>query len=333
MIRRLIALIGAALMSVCLFSCTMTEIPEKEVVCKVKVPPKMMFLGDSIAAGYGLEGYTDSDNSKCRSYPNILKERYEEELGGECGHTMINNAVSGYTSDDLIAQLRSGALDDQLGDCDAVVVSIGGNDLLDIMLQLMKNMGITEKGAFDKGEIDIFSAASAFMSMSGDIEDALEHFNDNIKVISDELSSRTDGAIFIQTLYDPLEYFSQFTMVTDYSKEKIGKLNTIIYENASGRYNVIGVAEDFKGKAGELTRIGDFDIHPNAAGHEAIAEDVDRALRAEGFTYTTTVRGEKQLTADGKKVIAGGITGGAVFIAAVVSAVIVSAKKKKSKKQ
>ena len=67
MIRRLIALIGAALMSVCLFSCTMTEIPEEEVVCKVKVPPKMMFLGDSIAAGYVLDGYTDSDNSKCRS--------------------------------------------------------------------------------------------------------------------------------------------------------------------------------------------------------------------------------------------------------------------------
>ena len=330
-IKRIAAAVSAALVTVCLSSCAMTEIPEWEEVHETEVPPRILFLGDSIASGYGLEGYSSDDLYHCRSYANILGERYTAELESQCGHTMVNRAVSGDTSDDFIELLKSGELDADLADSDAVVVSIGGNDLLDIMLALIKKLGIDESGLFDSGEFDLFSAASAFMTMNSDVDKALDHFSDNMAVISEELLKRTEGRVFIQTLYDPLEYYSDFSMVTEFSDEKIGKLNTIITKNASRGYMVIDVASDFKGRAGELTRISQFDIHPNPAGHEAIAETVDKTLRTTGFSYVTTEHGEKQLTADGKKALAGGIVGADVFLTAAVILTVILIKKRGSK--
>ena len=304
----------------------MTEIPTREVPHHTDVPPKMLFLCDSIAAGYGLDGYTPTDNYNCRSYSNILKEKYEAELMNECGHIMINKSVSGYTSDDLIKQIESGELDSDLKDSDAVVVSIGGNDLLGIMLELLGSLGISESGSFDTGSLDIFGAAASFLTMDGDVNKALEKFDENIKTISAELLKRTEGTVYIQTLYDPLEYFEKFKMVTEFSDEKIGKLNSIISGNAASGYTVIDVAADFKGKAGTLTNIGSFDIHPNAEGHEVIANDVDKAFRETGFTYMTTETGEKRLTEQGRKAVGGGIAGIAALFG--IGTVAIISKKK-----
>jgi len=327
MIIRKIAAFCAASLMLGLSACSMTEIPEREVVHKTEVPPKMLFLGDSIAAGFGLEGYTSSDNYNCRSYANILRERYEAEIGSECGHTMVNKAVSGYTSYDFIAQLQSGELDSDLADSDAVVVSIGGNDLLDIMLELLKNMGITEKGSFDSDNFNFFSAAGSLLSIGGDVDSALDRFETNIRTIAEELLQKTEGTVFIQTLYDPLEYFSKFSMVTDFSNEKIGRLNRIISENSSLGYKVIDVAADFRGRAGELTNISSYDIHPNAKGHEVIAADVDAALRTVGFSYITTERGDERLTAEGRKTVGWGIAGSLAL--AFISLAGIAVKKKK----
>ena len=326
MLRKTAAVLGTASILFCFSSCAMTEIPTREVPHHTDVPPKMLFLGDSIAAGYGLDGYTSTDNYNCRSYSNILKEKYEAELMNECGHIMINKSVSGYTSDDLIKQIESGELDSDLKDSDAVVVSIGGNDLLGIMLELLGSLGISDSGSFDTGSLDIFGAAASFLTMDGDVNKALEKFDENIKIISAELLKRTEGTVYIQTLYDPLEYFEKFKMVTEFSDEKIGKLNSIISGNAASGYTVIDVAADFKGKAGTLTNIGSFDIHPNAEGHEVIANDVDKALRETGFTYMTTETGEKRLTEQGRKAVGGGIAGIAALFG--IGTVAIISKKK-----
>lgn len=326
MLRKTAAVLGTASILFCFSSCAMTEIPTREVPHHTDVPPKMLFLGDSIAAGYGLDGYTPTDNYNCRSYSNILKEKYEAELMNECGHIMINKSVSGYTSDDLIKQIESGELDSDLKDSDAVVVSIGGNDLLGIMLELLGSLGISDSGSFDTGSLDIFGAAASFLTMDGDVNKALEKFDENIKTISAELLKRTEGTVYIQTLYDPLEYFEKFKMVTEFSDEKIGKLNSIISGNAASGYTVIDVAADFKGKAGTLTNIGSFDIHPNAEGHEVIANDVDKAFRETGFTYMTTETGEKRLTEQGRKAVGGGIAGIAALFG--IGTVAIISKKK-----
>ena len=307
MLRKIAAAISAVSLLFCLTSCSLTEIPKTEITHQTEVPPKMLFLGDSIAAGYGLDGYTSKDNYNCNSYSNILKEKYESELGDECGHIMINKAVSGYTSDDLIKQIQSGELDGDLKETDAVVISIGGNDLLGILLELLDDLGISKSGEFDSDSIDFFGAATAFLGMDGDVNKALDKFSENIRIITEELHNRTDGKIFVQTLYDPLAYFDSFKIITDFSDEKIGELNSIIAGNAPENYTVIDVAADFKERSGELTNISKFDIHPNAEGHEVIAEDVDKAFRAAGFSYVTVEEGEKRLTGFGKKAILGGV--------------------------
>lgn len=328
LMKKILTLITAMLMTLIMTGCTMTEIPTKTTVHQIEVPPKMMFLGDSIAAGYGLEGYAYGDNYNCKSYSNILREKYEHELADECGHKMVNKAVSGATSADFLELLKSGELDSDLKTSDAIVISIGGNDLLGILFDFLRSLGFSEEsGEFNTSEMNIFSAAAAFLTMDSDMNNALTGFETNLKEIADILNEKTNGEIYIQTLYDPLEYFADFKKVTEFSEEKIGRFNSIIKENSQGKYSVLDVAAEFKGKAGELTTISKFDIHPNPQGHEKISEIIDRTFRAKGFTYTTSETGERQLTAEGKTAIFGII---ALVLLLFITAIVLLLKKGKN---
>ena len=62
MFKRLISFVLVCVMTVsCCFTCfaETTQVSENEIA----VPQKIVFLGDSIAAGYGLEGYTNGADS------------------------------------------------------------------------------------------------------------------------------------------------------------------------------------------------------------------------------------------------------------------------------
>lgn len=314
--------------------CTLKERDEYEVTVKTEVPPKMLFLGDSIAAGYGLEGYTASDVYNCPSYPNILAEEYKAELDGECGHTMVNRAVSGMTSEQLLELIRSGETDRDLRDADAVIVSIGGNDMLDIMLDVLSSCGVSESGEFDINNFSLFGAASAIYNMGGRIDTALAGFEKNLSDISAELNERSDAEIYIQTLYNPLEYYSDIQVAVDFSWEKLDMFNNMIYRHSQdpgNGYHVAEVAERFRGHNGELTNIAKFDIHPNPEGHKVIAEVVDTALRGTGFSYTKTELGEEHLTEAAYELIRLGIGGGIVLILLIILAAAVAIRKKKNR--
>ena len=329
--RRFMGAAAALLMVIPQTSCSFTARDLNEVRHDIQIPPTMLFLGDSIPAGYGLDGYSAEDLYKCRSYANILCDRYGKELPEDCKEKMMNYAVSGAESSDLLELVESGKIDSELAESDAVVVSIGGNDLLGIMLGIIGKLGYNaETGTFDTGNIDIFTAASMLTSMGTEADAALDGFEENIVLIADAINARTDGQLYIQTLYDPLEYFDRFSSVTKFSDEKIGRFNDIIEEKSDGRYEVIDVAADFKGRADKLTNIRSFDIHPNAEGHEHIAEDVDAAFRRNGFSYTTEEYGEEYLTGAGYAAIAGGI---AAVLAVIIGAIGIAGSKRKKRKQ
>ncbi len=328
-IKKAVAGISAAVLMMSFSSCSKSEIHEVKVEHKTEVPPKMMFLGDSIAAGYGLDGYKKGDNYNCPSYSNILKNKYTSELEGECGHAMVNEAVSGYTSSDLITQIQSGELDSELKDADAVVVSIGGNDLLGILFKLIDSLGIEDINNFDVKDIDFAGAAVALLGMGSEADKALEQFTVNIDIISSELKSRTDGTVFVQTLYDPVEYFDRLSVITEFTAQNIEKLNNIISEKSANGYKVIDVAPRFKGRADELTNIKKMDIHPNAAGHEIIAEEVDKAFRATGFSYVTTEKVEQKSTDVAKTALLWSSVGIALLV--IIFGVIFALRKKSKK--
>lgn len=308
MLKKLTALATSAILLAGLTGCSLTKRELVDVTYDLDVPPKVVFLGDSIAAGYGLDGYTSGDNYSCRSYANILHERYSAELADVCEHQMQNFAVSGATSADLLELLNSGKLDSALANSDAVVVSIGGNDLLHIILGIIEELGVTaENGRLNLDNVNIFAAAGALLTMDSDVDKALDGFEVNLKEISAALNEKTDGTIYVQTLYDPLEIFTDYQMVVDFSERKLGRFNEIVKSNAPESYTVIDIADRFEGKCSDLTRIASLDIHPNEKGHEAIADAVDSAFRDTGFTYVGQVYSEPHLTALAYGLIIGSI--------------------------
>ena len=112
---------------------------------EVNVPPNILVLGDSIAAGYGLEGYSENRYS-CASYANLLHDQYDAELKDAGGCKLVNSAVVGDTSQQLLDRINSGEFDADLADSDAVIISIGGNDILGLFIDfLMNDLGITSK--------------------------------------------------------------------------------------------------------------------------------------------------------------------------------------------
>lgn len=299
MIRRIAAFASAAVILFSASGCSMTERDIKTTEITADVPVVVTFLGDSIAAGYGLDGYTENDNYSCPdSYANIIGKLYSKELGEDIPQKMYNLAVSGDRTSDLISRLKTDDFSEALGKSDAVVISIGGNDLLGIFLNAMEQLGLSaETGEFDLDNINILAAASALMRLEEDIDEALTKFEDNITAVAESVAEKTDGDIYIQTVYDPLESFDSIQLLTDFSKEKIGRLNDIIKSSsAECGYKVIDVASEFEGKSDELTRINSFDIHPNEEGHAVIAELVDKSLRSRKYTFVTEEYGDPHLT-------------------------------------
>lgn len=287
--KKLSAGIIAAALVLSLSSCSYFEktVTEKATA---EVPPKLVFLGDSIPAGYGLEGYSREDLYQSRSYCNILGQEYKQELELTCGHEMVNLAVEGDTSSQLLEHLSSGEFDEGLADSDAVVISIGGNDILEIFIDYIHENAGYSNGEFNINDVDLWGVISGFGDMEDKLDEALDGYDDNLKQIIDLVREKTSGEIYVQTLYDPFDELG-IPVICDKASDKIGRLNDIVnsYANYGSThfYTVIDLVPAFEGKSEELTNIDDIDIHPNAQGHEVIATLVDEQLRAGSYSYDT----------------------------------------------
>lgn len=329
MIKKITAFITAAAMA-CMLPLTALA---KTVENEVSVPPKIVVLGDSIAAGYGLEGFSE-DRYSCDSYANILYSEYKKELPDDCPTDLANLSVVGDTSQQLLDHLQNKEFDDKLKDSDCVIISIGGNDILGLFLDfLMNDLGITPdtttEELLDKTK-DIMGIAMDMKNMSDDMDKALSGFGDRLNSVIDYINTQTDATIIMQTLYDPLDNFTQGIVFQSMSKEKITKLNKIITDNATDengkeRYLVADVYSEFSGHGTEFTNITKYDIHPNKDGHTLIASCIDKVIRTKTYTYTTQVPDSDKLSKKDITIIAVS----AAACAAIIVAVIVTIKHKK----
>lgn len=231
----------------------------------------LVVMGDSITTGYGLEGYVSGDNtSAADSFANRLSADY---TGYE------NFAVDGRTSAQLLTALSEEETISALENADDVVISIGGNDLLQPLITGMQ-MSLMSDPDFMQGiadgtltEEDITQKMSE-TSIEEMVETAassidLSTTGDNINNIFSGINEvNPDCDIYILTVYDPYDGETEMSVASD----MISELNDTIISSASSYDNVIvvDVYSSFKGNAVEYTNISEMDIHPNKAGHEVI---------------------------------------------------------------
>lgn len=248
-------------------------------------PFQMTVLGDSIAAGYGLEGHERDREPcyQCRSYANILAEKYSLEAGSK----YYNDAVSGATSADLLTLLDNESVAKHIKSSDTIIISIGGNDLLHLITDALIN---ASGGDTDISKLTPIQLMSIVKEISEGVPAALEGFEENlVKIMTKLRSVNPQALVIVQTLYNPFESFEQFKELESMSNAALEEFNGIITSNAADkdgntRYITVDIAGAFKGKALEATNIADMDIHPNAQGHTIIAELLDSEITSHTFT-------------------------------------------------
>lgn len=293
-LKKMISFILTLLSSVMiLFPFVTANADTKEV--KTDVPPNILFLGDSIATGFGLEGY-ENGRENCASYANTITADYAEELKDKCKTSMKNLAVDGQTSGELLQGLILGTYDEDLKNADAVVISIGGNDLLTVLWDFVKNdlhININDSSLGNsQHQFNISQIIDSLTSIGSRIDKNLEAFDANLSQIAQYINSKSNGVIVVQTLYNPFDRFEQ-KQVNEFIREKITALNSYIetHKNDDGaEYIVADVYSDFYGRGNELTRIKEMDIHPNQEGHNVIAECVNKTIRTENYSYLVEVK-------------------------------------------
>lgn len=233
----------------------------------------LVVLGDSITSGYGLEGYTSGDNySAPKSFANQLGAAYSDYQ---------NFAVDGRTSGELLTALEDENISAALSGADTVVVSIGGNDFLQPMINSVMSL-FTENSElleeFQNGEItdpeeylDIMREFTDAMTEAANSVDTTAT-GENLRGILGRISELSpDCQTILLTVYNPFEGVEGMELLDVTAREKLAELNAEITA-AAEEYGAqtADIFTAFKGNAEGYTNISSMDIHPNKDGHALI---------------------------------------------------------------
>lgn len=240
--RKLISLILSVVIILSSFS----------VSCFAAKKYNYVVLGDSIAYGSGLLNATEA----C----------YGKMVADTCGFNYANHAVPGATSSEFLDELDKNVIRGDLLRADIVSISIGGNDFLNELSNLMYD-SIVKK---DYTEFDTVG----------------ESIYKNVKkVINIILNLSPDAVILLQTLYNPM---------TGYLKESYqqgaDRVNAAVYRLAKEYPKNVAVVDVDSALTGDEENFADDTLHPTAKGNKKIAEAVLSALRSRGFTKKTAIK-------------------------------------------
>ncbi len=247
---------------------------------------KIVVLGDSISTGYSV------DDTLTGSYADIVATYY--------GADVTSFAQDGFTSADLLAQLSDSTVLSAVAEADVVLVTIGGNDILQPVLKndvvdatQYKDMHqlIAELG----GDLMLVTAMNSYLSKT--MPAAITQFRENVVQIADKLKANANGEIVFQTVFNPMDCDADNTpLATSGSMETFSSNvkkflegvpnNTIYVEgkcvNGAIRdltdVTVIDTYDLLFDRGYYYTRIFNVDVHPNNRGHLVIAEAIIRAL-------------------------------------------------------
>lgn len=248
-------------------------------------------LGDSIATGYGLPGYSAEDNSAAPSFGNLIAQE-----GGE----YVNFAVDGRTSSELLMSLAEPEVSAAVANAQSIIISIGGNDFLQPMLTAIQTAlsGNPEiYTALTTGTLDVTDPTTAVvleqvlqsvMTAMTEVDPAasVENLAQIVAAIS---TLNPDCEIYLLTVYNPFDGaagFKGLDSLSQLAEQLLGVVNASIAQIAVTCDNVavVDIYSAFKGKADEYTNIAYWDIHPNTAGHSVIYDLL--CEQSDGFADT-----------------------------------------------
>ncbi|MBQ8515160.1 MAG: hypothetical protein IJ496_07165 [Ruminococcus sp.] len=282
-LERAAAFLTAAALTMSAAAPLSTEASDGEVI---------VALGDSITSGYSADG--------------TLMASYAEMVSSYCGAELVNLAQDGATSADLLAQLSDTGVQETVAGADIILVTIGGND---IMQPVLNNdyIDATQHSTMSDliGAMREQDAANPFFTalmmayLGQTMPTAVSECRANIEQIAAQLRTLNGHAeIVFQTVYNPMDLDADDTpLATSGSMETLstevknyleGMENNTLYEygvNDTIRglqgVTVADVYETLFDRAFYYTGIHYVDVHPNSIGHLAIAETVIAAMQRE----------------------------------------------------
>ncbi|HIX93632.1 MAG TPA: S-layer homology domain-containing protein [Firmicutes bacterium] len=270
--------------------------------------PVYLALGDSITTGYRLaEGES--------GFATLVAEAN--------GYELVNAAVNGATSSDLLQSLESGEIDPS--DAELITITIGGNDLLGALFNYLAEKWNEDEAHADEADITGTELISSLFAGTPDttvittlvgylsgfasseqaaatLELLAQNLTDIVAYIKNE---NPDVRIVVATQYNPYSYFAsaygmlvkQISTIAEMFTANVAVLNEVITESAEPLgYIVADVYTAFEDAVAARINpcnpsIGadysiDLDFHPNAAGHAIIADTVNAAINPDGYTVT-----------------------------------------------
>ena len=258
-------------------------------------PAHYLALGDSITAGTAL-------NEGEPPFPQILAENNGWELN--------NLGLDGQTAGGLYDSLSSGTLDEEIAAAKRITITAGGNDVLDLLYELVaeeynanNDPDITPDDVIvilaNSDDSRWFSLLRCGMAVLEGDESAgipafsdreeflqkIEEFITNLKaVIAYIRNLNEDAVIIVPTQYNPYKDFSgMYEIVATSMDASARKLNSAISSAADeSGYLIADVFTAFQNSSETLcnatTSPMNLDFHPNARGHEVIAQVMQDVL-------------------------------------------------------
>ena len=224
-------------------------------------------LGDSVTRGYGLA--------------NVSRERFTSLVADEIEKAgmipkIANYGVDGLKSDELLAELEAGYYT-AVKASEYITLCIGANNILGPSFDFLEAASTQEGEELKKSYEILREKADA----------GCAQYEKDLPVILETIREyNPEGKIILLNLYHPYGHFDismdsieEGMTLASLTDEYIGKLNAITASYADEVTAFVDVYAAFDGQSAEFVcaysengEMTNMDPHPNAAGHEAIAE-------------------------------------------------------------
>ena len=236
---------------------------------------KGVAFGDSIAAYFGLK--------ESQGFVSLLSGMLKEQ---GIDNSFINRAVSGYNSGQLIEQLNKADERAYLKDADAVLISIGGNNIMQPCIMLLAqdviSQGIDNISKITTETVQYIITRALTDEETAVLEENIGRFDKDLPVIVEKIREQSPEAVIVfYTVYNPLP---KELGIYDGIENLLTKLNKIITDGAKTHgYLVVDNHKLFAEAGASVHNFdlfkGSVDIHPSAEGHKVIAQGTREALQ------------------------------------------------------